>query len=123
MRAALALIAALWAGAACAQPHDMSKMQMGLPPMPSVYAGEADKPGAPVFKGLGDHHMAVTATPERKILRPGREPGVRLATTPRRSASSASCAADPNCAALVGLSFIQHQPGDARRRVAPAWAH
>jgi tetratricopeptide (TPR) repeat protein len=37
-------------------------MSMGLPlsPMPSVYAGQADKPGAPVFKGLGSHHMAIT---------------------------------------------------------------
>jgi hypothetical protein len=64
MRVSLALIAAMWAGSALAQPHDMSKMQMGLPPMPSIYAGEADKPGAPVFAGLGAHHMAVTATPE-----------------------------------------------------------
>ena len=37
-------------------------MSMGLPlsPMPSIYAGEADKPGAPVFKGLGSHHMAIS---------------------------------------------------------------
>jgi tetratricopeptide (TPR) repeat protein len=42
-------------------------MSMGLPlsPMPSIYAGEADKPGAPVFKGLGVHHMAIsTQVPE-----------------------------------------------------------
>ncbi len=54
----------LWAGAAAAQPHDMSKMtgmSMGLPPMPSVYAGQADKPGAPVFEGLGAYHMPITA--------------------------------------------------------------
>jgi len=37
-------------------------MSMGLPlsPMPSIYAGEADKPGAPVFTGLGVHHMAIS---------------------------------------------------------------
>jgi tetratricopeptide (TPR) repeat protein len=65
-RTVLFATAALWAGAATAQPHDMSKMQgmMGLPPMPSVYGGQADKPGAPVFTDLGDHHMAITATPE-----------------------------------------------------------
>lgn len=42
-------------------------MSMGLPlsPMPSIYAGEADKPGAPVFKGLGVHHIAIsTKVPE-----------------------------------------------------------
>src|SRR5215831_21002765 len=37
-------------------------MSMGIPlsPMPSVYAGQADKKGAPVFKGLGAHHMAIS---------------------------------------------------------------
>src|SRR3954471_9182184 len=68
MRAALAVIAAMWAGAALAQPHDMSKMQMGLPPMPSVYAGEADKPGAPVFQGLGVHKMPITANAEAQAF-------------------------------------------------------
>ena len=39
-------------------------MSMGLPlsPMPSVYAGQADKKGAPVFKGLGSHHMPITTS-------------------------------------------------------------
>jgi len=39
-------------------------MSMGIPlsPMPSVYAGQADKRGAPVFKGLGAHHMAISTT-------------------------------------------------------------
>src|SRR5437016_5526151 len=37
-------------------------MSMGLPlgPMPSVYAGEADKPGAPVFAGLGAHKHPIS---------------------------------------------------------------
>src|SRR5215831_20665373 len=37
-------------------------MSMGIPlsPMPSVYAGQADKKGAPVFRGLGSHHMAIS---------------------------------------------------------------
>ena len=55
---------ALLAGAAMADPMaDMpgmgghGGMMMGpmLGPMPAIYAGEADKPGAPVFKGLGAH--------------------------------------------------------------------
>ncbi len=67
LRAIFATVAMLWSGAATAQPHDMSKMtpmSMGLPPMPAIYGGQADKPGAPVFTGLGDHHMAITASPE-----------------------------------------------------------
>ena len=35
-------------------------MKMTLPPMPAVYAGQADRPGAPVFTGLGDHHHPIT---------------------------------------------------------------
>jgi tetratricopeptide (TPR) repeat protein len=71
LRTALTAAAVLWAGAAAAQQHDMSKMtgmSMGLPPMPSIYAGQADKPGAPVFKGLGAHKMKVTATPEAQAF-------------------------------------------------------
>ncbi|MBU1377664.1 MAG: hypothetical protein KKA30_16965 [Alphaproteobacteria bacterium] len=63
--------ASLWAGGAVAQQHDMSKMtgmSMGLPPMPSIYAGQADKPGAPVFKGLGAHRVKITATPEAQAF-------------------------------------------------------
>lgn len=66
------LASSLWASAAVAQPRDMSKMgpqgmgpmSMGLPPMPSIYGGQADKPGAPVFAGLGVFHMPVTANAE-----------------------------------------------------------
>ena len=51
------------AGAAAADPMaDMPGMGHGgvmmgpmLGPMPAIYAGEADKPGAPVFQGLGAH--------------------------------------------------------------------
>ena len=67
LRAFLVSVALFGATAAAAQPHDMSKMgpmSMGLPPMPAIYGGQADKPGAPVFSGLGDHHMAITASPE-----------------------------------------------------------
>lgn len=75
-------VTAAWAwsaaAAAFAQPHDMSKMgpmSMGLPPMPAIYGGQADKPGAPVFSGLGDHHMVITATPEAQRFF---DQGVRL---------------------------------------------
>lgn len=81
MKAKLALFAAvanLWAGAASAQQHDMSKMKgmgMGLPPMPAIYSGQADKPGAPVFGNLGDHSMKITASPEAQKFF---DQGVRL---------------------------------------------
>jgi tetratricopeptide (TPR) repeat protein len=39
-------------------------MKMTLPPMPAVYAGQADKPGAPVFTGLSDHHHAISTKVE-----------------------------------------------------------
>jgi tetratricopeptide (TPR) repeat protein len=68
----LALTASLLASSAIAA-DDMANMPMGnsndmggmnmkmtLPPMPAVYAGQADKPGAPVFTGLGDHHHAIS---------------------------------------------------------------
>ena len=60
---------ALLAGAAVADPMaDMpgmgghGGMMMGpmLGPMPAIYAGEADKPGAPVFKGLGAHRHPIS---------------------------------------------------------------
>ncbi len=31
-----------------------------IDPMPSVYAGQADKPGAPIFQGLGNHHHKIS---------------------------------------------------------------
>ena len=67
LRTLLVSIVLFGATSALGQPHDMSKMgpmNMGLPPMPAIYGGQADKPGAPVFTGLGDHHMPITASPE-----------------------------------------------------------
>lgn len=40
----------------------MSMPPMTLPPMPAVYAGEADKKGAPVLTGYGDHHHPITTS-------------------------------------------------------------
>ena len=66
---ALVLLAAAAASRAQDRPVDKmaemvmaTPMSMGLPlsRMPSIYAGEADKPGAPVFKGLGSHHMSIS---------------------------------------------------------------
>ena len=65
--AALALAAAQ--ASAADRPADrmarmqMQGMNMGAPlaPMPSVYMGYADKPGAPVFQGLGAHKSATVS--------------------------------------------------------------
>ncbi len=104
-------------------------MSMGLPlsPMPSIYAGEADKPGAPVFKGLGVHHMAITTqVPETQRFF---DQGVNLlfgfnhAEAIRSFREAARL--DPNCAmcwwgmsAALGPNINLPMPPDA---VAPAW--
>jgi len=48
--------------------HDMGAGGMSMGPMaamPAVYGGDADKPGAPVFTGLSDHHHPIsTKIPE-----------------------------------------------------------
>ncbi|HEY5071439.1 MAG TPA: hypothetical protein VII63_05345 [Caulobacteraceae bacterium] len=36
------------------------RMTPAIASMPAVYMGEADKPGAPMFKGLGEHHHRIT---------------------------------------------------------------
>jgi tetratricopeptide (TPR) repeat protein len=55
--------AALFSQSAIAQPapSPMPGMNHGaMAAMPAVYGGQADKPGAPVFKGLGDHHHKIS---------------------------------------------------------------
>ncbi len=43
----------------------MAMAPMKMMPMPAVYKGEADKPGAPVFTGLGNlHHPISTQNPQ-----------------------------------------------------------
>jgi hypothetical protein len=104
-------------------------MSMGLPlsPMPSIYAGEADKPGAPVFKGLGVHHMAIsTKVPETQKFF---DQGVNLlfgfnhAEAIRSFREAARL--DPNCAmcwwgmsVALGSNINLPMPPDA---IAPAW--
>ncbi|MGH6909863.1 MAG: hypothetical protein ACREE0_08025 [Phenylobacterium sp.] len=104
-------------------------MSMGLPlsPMPSIYAGEADKAGAPVFKGLGAHHMAIsTKVPETQRFF---DQGVNLlfgfnhAEAIRSFREAARL--DPDCAmcwwgmsVALGPNINLPMPPDA---VAPAW--
>src|SRR5258708_34022641 len=75
-------------------------MKMALPPMPAVYAGQADKPGAPVFKGLGDHrHPISTQNAQTQALF---DQGVRLLFGFNHAEAIRSCREasrlDPNCA-------------------------
>src|ERR1700730_11572888 len=67
--AAAVLVAGVMATgvARAADPAPMAGMAMGpmsmgvaLAPMPAVYNGDADKPGAPLFKGLGNHHHPIS---------------------------------------------------------------
>ena len=104
-------------------------MSMGVPlsPMPSVYAGEADKKGAPVFRGLGSHHMAIsTKNPRTQMFF---DQGVNLlfgfnhAEAIRSFREAARL--DPDCAMCwwgvafaLGPNINLPMPPDA---VAPAW--
>src|SRR5579871_73837 len=135
------MILAMLGLAACSKPAsnaganaagmDMSapmNMKMTMIPMPSVYAGEADKPGAPVFKGLGDHkHPISTKNAQTQMLF---DQGVNLmfgfnhAEAIRSFREAARL--DPDCAMCwwgvafaLGPNINLPMPDDA---VAPAWA-
>lgn len=141
MKASTWAICALWApaallgGAAAADPMaDMPGMSHGmnmgpmLGPMPAIYAGEADKPGAPVFAGLGAHrHQISTKNPETQKFF---DQGVNLlfgfnhAEAIRSFREAARL--DPDCAMCwwgvafaLGPNINLPMPDDA---VAPAWA-
>ncbi len=139
MSLASVLAATLLAGGAWADPMaDMpgmapmshGGMSMGpmLGPMPSIYAGEADKPGAPVFQGLGAHrHPISTRNPETQKFF---DQGVNLlfgfnhAEAIRSFREAARL--DPDCAMCwwgmafaLGPNINLPMPDDA---VAPAWA-
>ncbi|MGA0600065.1 hypothetical protein ACO2Q3_05100 [Caulobacter sp. KR2-114] len=138
------LLSALLAGAALAgEPAassgtggmaDMSGMdtmpgmgQMRMPPMPAAYAGEADKPGAPVFAGLGDHkHPISTKNPETQKFF---DQGVNLMFGFNHAEAIRSfregARLDPDCAmcwwgvaVALGPNINMTMPDDA---VAPAW--
>ena len=122
----VALAGTLLAGGAASQGM-MGPMLMG-PPMPAAYAGEADKPGAPVFKGLSDHkHRISTRNPQTQMFF---AQGVDLmfgfnhAEAIRSFREAARL--DPDCAMCwwgvafaLGPNINMPMPSDA---VAPAWA-
>ena len=127
IRPMLAAVAALWSGMALAQPHDMSKMApMGLPPMPAVYGGQADKPGAPVFAGLGVHHVPITANPAaQRFFNQGINLSFGFNHAEAIRSFREAARLDPDCAMCwwgvalaLGPNINLPMPDDA---VAPAW--
>jgi tetratricopeptide (TPR) repeat protein len=109
---------------------DMSgmNMKMTLPPMPAVYGGQADRAGAPVFTGLGNHHHAISTKVDgtQKFF----DQGVRLlfgfnhAEAIRSFREAARL--DPDCAMCwwgvafaLGTNINLPMQADA---AAPAWA-
>jgi Flp pilus assembly protein TadD len=113
-------------------PSAMPGMRMSpgvmIGPMPSVYAGEADKPGAPVFAGLGVHKHPISTHVARAQM--FFDQGVNLlfgfnhAEAIRSFREAARL--DPNCAMCwwgmafaLGPNINLPMPDDA---VAPAWA-
>ncbi|MBI3677996.1 MAG: hypothetical protein HY243_15415 [Proteobacteria bacterium] len=106
---------------------DMKMIPPGLPAMPAVYMGQADKPGAPVFTGLGDHHHPIsTKNAQTQALF---DQGVNLmfgfnhAEAIRSFREAARL--DPDCAMCwwgvafaLGPNINLPMPDDA---VAPAW--
>jgi tetratricopeptide (TPR) repeat protein len=112
------------------QPNDMGgmNMKMMLPPMPAIYAGTPDKPGAPLFDGYGDHtHKISTSNAKTQAYF---DQGVRLLFAFNHAEAIRSfreaARQDPDCAMCwwgVGFALgsninLPMQP-DA---VAPAWA-
>ena len=103
-------------------------MPMTMPAMPAVYMGEADKPGAPVFKGLGDlHHPISTQNPQTQMFF---DQGIKLLIGFNHAEAIRSfregARLDPDCAMCwwgvafaLGPNINLPMPGDA---VAPAWA-
>ena len=107
----------------------MGPMNMGLPlpAMPQVYAGQADKAGAPLFQGLGAHrHPISTHNPQTQVYF---DQGINLlfgfnhAEAIRSFREAARL--DPDCAICwwgvaiaLGPNINLPMPPDA---VAPAW--
>jgi hypothetical protein len=102
-------------------------MGLPLPTMPHVYAGQADKPGAPVFEGLGAHrHPISTHNPKTQMFF---DQGVNLVFGFNHAEAIRSfreaARLDPDCAMCwwgvafaLGPNINLPMPEDA---VAPAW--
>ena len=128
-----ALALALWLAprAVAAEPVTMpmggGAMGMMMAPMPAAYGGQADKPGAPVFKGLGAHkHRISTHNAKTQMYF---DQGVNLLFGFNHAEAIRSfrqgARLDPDCAMCwwgvafaLGPNINMPMPDDA---VAPAW--
>lgn len=137
-RSVIALgFAAAWSAALAARAADMpasmpmdmrgSMVMKMIDPMPSVYMGQADRPGAPIFKGLGDHHHKITTRNARTQLL--FDQGIRLTFGFNHAEAIRSfregARLDPHCAMCwwgvalaLGSNINLPMPDDA---VKPAW--
>jgi tetratricopeptide (TPR) repeat protein len=125
---AAAVGAPVLAGAAHSADMGPTAGPMVMGPMPAAYAGEADKPGAPVFKGLSDHkHRISTSNPRTQMFF---DQGVDLVFGFNHAEAIRSfreaARLDPDCAMCwwgvafaLGPNINMPMPDDA---VAPAWA-
>ncbi|HTQ15110.1 MAG TPA: hypothetical protein VMH86_14645 [Rhizomicrobium sp.] len=106
----------------------MTMAPMRLPPMPAIYMGDADKPGAPVFEGLGNlHHAISTANPQtQKFFDQGLELLIGFNHAEAIRSFREAARLDPDCAMCWwGVAFalgpninLPMSPDAA----APAWA-
>jgi tetratricopeptide (TPR) repeat protein len=124
------LFALLTIAATAAMPmvadHAMPAMKM-IDPMPAVYMGQADIPGAPVFRGLGTHHHRIKTRNRRTQAL--FDQGVRLLFGFNHAEAIRSfregARLDPRCAMCwwgvafaLGSNINLPMPADAAK---PAW--
>jgi tetratricopeptide (TPR) repeat protein len=126
IRAATLAAAITAAGSALGQAA-MGPMTMDMPAMPALYAGQADKPGAPVFAGLGDHRHPISTRNARTQLLFDQGVNLMFGFNHAEAIRSFREAArlDPGCAMCwwgvafaLGPNINMPMPPDA---VAPAW--
>lgn len=122
------LAASAWAHGDEAMPGMGHPTPILMAPMPAIYAGEADKPGAPVFQGLGAHkHPISTRNPRTQMFF---DQGVNLLFGFNHAEAIRSfreaARVDPDCAMCwwgvafaLGPNINLPMPDDA---AAPAWA-
>ena len=126
----LALMSAGASAASAPMAASMADMPMTMKmidPMPGVYMGEADKPGAPVFQGLGTHRHPIST--KNKKTQMYFDQGVKLSFGFNHAEAIRSfreaARLDPHCAMCwwgvafaLGTNINLPMPEDA---VKPAW--
>jgi tetratricopeptide (TPR) repeat protein len=105
----------------------MAMAPMTMMPMPAVYKGQADKPGAPVFTGLGNlHHPISSQNPQtQKFFDQGVDLLIGFNHAEAIRSFREAARLDPNCAICwwgvafaLGPNINLPMPEDA---IGPAW--